>query len=193
MAKYKTIEKTKRAIKNAFYDLIEEKGDIRNISVKELVDRADISKSTFYTHYKDIRSVLLEFENEAIEETITQIRAYYKDTVHIPDQYVHSLFELFKKNESMYSKLFKSNADFQFLDRMFDHTYNELYKFFSATYTIKNTKRLKYELSFLTYGTISMLFNYFVGRLDFSLDEIEIKTIEMLKVTNSHLETVGSN
>jgi len=188
---YKNVIRTKASIKQAFYDLVEEKGDVKKISVKDLVEKAGISKSTFYTHYKDLNGVLVEFENEAITTTINQIREYFKDLNHSPDQYVHELFNLFKKNESLYKKLFKCNADFNFLDRMFDHTYNELYKYMSAKYTPESAIGLKYEISFITYGTISMLFNYFIGRLEFSLDEIEDKTVQLFIGVSKEVEMLS--
>ena len=45
-----------------------EKKDINKITVTELVQRADISKTTFYYHYKDIYAVAEEFEKELIDQ-----------------------------------------------------------------------------------------------------------------------------
>lgn len=46
------IRKTQKAIKDAFLELIEEK-DFEHISVKDITDRAMISRNTFYLHYTD--------------------------------------------------------------------------------------------------------------------------------------------
>ena len=54
MAVYRNSLKNKKAIQKAFADLLLEKNDINKITVKEIVERADISKSTFYAHYQDI-------------------------------------------------------------------------------------------------------------------------------------------
>ena len=47
------IEKTERAIKNAFIELRAKK-TLEKITVKELCAEACINKSTFYSHYEDI-------------------------------------------------------------------------------------------------------------------------------------------
>ena len=52
------IEKTERAIKQAFMELRAEK-PLEKIRVKELCDRACINKSTFYAHYQDIYALAL--------------------------------------------------------------------------------------------------------------------------------------
>ena len=47
------IEKTEKAIKNAFLELRAKK-PLEKITVKELCALACINKSTFYSHYEDI-------------------------------------------------------------------------------------------------------------------------------------------
>ena len=64
---YRNKIRTKKMIRKAFAELVAEKQDISKITVKELVERADISKSTFYGHYQDIYAVTEEFESEILE------------------------------------------------------------------------------------------------------------------------------
>ena len=40
---------------------------IKEITVKELVDKVDINRSTFYLHYSDIYQMLQKIEEEALE------------------------------------------------------------------------------------------------------------------------------
>ena len=47
------IEKTKTAIHNTFLELRSRK-PLEKITIKELCEKAQINKSTFYSHYKDI-------------------------------------------------------------------------------------------------------------------------------------------
>ena len=60
------IEKTERAIKQAFMELRAEK-PLEKIRVKELCDRACINKSTFYAHYQDIYALANAMEDEMVE------------------------------------------------------------------------------------------------------------------------------
>lgn len=46
------IRRTKKAIRSAFFELIKEKG-FEHISVKDITDKAMISRNTFYLHYAD--------------------------------------------------------------------------------------------------------------------------------------------
>ena len=59
------IEKTERAIKNAFLELRSRK-PLGKITVKELCSLAAINKSTFYSHYEDIYALSDKMESETI-------------------------------------------------------------------------------------------------------------------------------
>ena len=51
------VKKTKRQLRQALMHLMTEKPS-RSISVRELADRADINRGTFYIHYKDVGDLL---------------------------------------------------------------------------------------------------------------------------------------
>lgn len=57
--------KTKRAIRNAFLELLKEKS-INKISVVEISKLADLGRGTFYLHYKDVYELMEHLENELI-------------------------------------------------------------------------------------------------------------------------------
>ena len=59
------IKLTKKCIRDALVELLKEKS-IEHISVKELSERADINRSTFYTHYRDVYAVVEEMAEEVI-------------------------------------------------------------------------------------------------------------------------------
>ena len=57
LKKYRNYEKTETAIKDALVKLYNEKGSTKKITVKDLCEEANISKSTFYLHYVDIQNI----------------------------------------------------------------------------------------------------------------------------------------
>ncbi|MDE6233313.1 MAG: TetR/AcrR family transcriptional regulator [Lachnospiraceae bacterium] len=63
-------KKTLRSINNAFIELRSKK-PLCKISVKELCEKAMISKPTFYLHYKDIYDLSDIFEKEIINSIIS--------------------------------------------------------------------------------------------------------------------------
>ncbi|MBD5541773.1 MAG: TetR/AcrR family transcriptional regulator [Lachnospiraceae bacterium] len=69
------IRRTRAAIQSAFLKLIFEK-DINKITIKELCERADINKSTFYLHYQDIYDLEAQFKEELSEKVCHIILEY---------------------------------------------------------------------------------------------------------------------
>lgn len=66
------IQKTKSNIFNAYIELREKK-PIEKITVKELTDKAQISKQTFYLHYKDIYDLTDQIEQELIAHIMKDV------------------------------------------------------------------------------------------------------------------------
>lgn len=60
------IVKSKRSVKAAFLDLMEERG-LDGFTVNELCEHADINRGTFYNHYCDKEAVLDELKEEFFE------------------------------------------------------------------------------------------------------------------------------
>lgn len=74
MKEYRSAIRSRNMIKKAFIELLDEK-DVTEISVVDVVNRADISRNTFYAHYDDIYAVLEELENDFVEK----LRIYIGD------------------------------------------------------------------------------------------------------------------
>lgn len=58
--------KTQAAIQNSFWELLDEEG-FAKIKVKQILQRADINRSTFYTYYDDKYALLDTVEEELFE------------------------------------------------------------------------------------------------------------------------------
>lgn len=106
------ITKTRKAIYAAFLQLLNQK-DYESITVQEIIDLADVGRSTFYSHYESKELLLDElcrylfhhlFEREehlTIEEYLTHIFLHFKKN----QDHVTSL--LFSKNDYFLRQLQK--------------------------------------------------------------------------------------
>ena len=60
MGKLNSAEQTRQSILDAFCELVCEKENFGGIGVKEIIDRAGISRSTFYSHFNNINDLVEE-------------------------------------------------------------------------------------------------------------------------------------
>lgn len=51
------VRRTRMRLQQAMLELLKEK-DARSITVRELTQRADVNRGTFYAHYKDVFDLL---------------------------------------------------------------------------------------------------------------------------------------
>lgn len=70
------VRRTKKALKESLISLIQEK-EFREISVKDIVQLADLNRGTFYKHYQ-YKEDLLE---EVIDDVILDLIASYRDLI----------------------------------------------------------------------------------------------------------------
>lgn len=66
------VKKTKRAIRNAFAQLLQQK-PFEKITVREITQLAEINKTTFYAHYDGLYALIAELEQEAIDQILSQL------------------------------------------------------------------------------------------------------------------------
>lgn len=182
MKEYRNSRKTRQLIKETFALLLKEKNDISKITVKELVDRADISKSTFYCHYTDIYAVEVDFENEIINLLNGMLEDYNKNhTMNYPT-YVRQLIFHLKQNEEMYKKILASDLPVHFIDKLKMICTEAINKDMHITFLSKNPNVRIGEINFITNGTIHMFIDYFKGRIPQTLDEIGQSIIDSMQI-----------
>lgn len=104
--------RTKRDITAAFLELLNEK-PIRSITVKELAEKADITRATFYSHYSDVYELLDRTRAEAIEH----ITSLLDKTLPSGDisSFTLELFSYFDERRELFGLIMGENGDISFL------------------------------------------------------------------------------
>ncbi len=102
-------KKTKRSITNAFLELRSKKS-LERITVKELSELAEISKATFYLHYKDIYDLSEQLQNEVIENIFSSI-AHPEYCLTDNKAFTEELFYAFHSEQSLIETLFSGTQN----------------------------------------------------------------------------------
>lgn len=67
------VEYTERVLGEALTELVREK-PLRSVTVKEIVERADVNRSTFYVHFEGMEDLVRHVERSAAEAVIGYIK-----------------------------------------------------------------------------------------------------------------------
>jgi len=112
------IKKTRDLLKETLTGLMEEK-ELRNISVRELTDRANINRGTFYLHYQDIYEMIDQLEDEIIFNLLAIIE---KNSPISADYYILPILlqviEYLYKDMRFCKALLGKNGDSNFLAKL---------------------------------------------------------------------------
>lgn len=107
--------KTKKALRNAFAELILEK-NLSDITVTDIANRADVNRKTFYNYYGCVDDLIQEIENEFLrifEEDLENIDM--EEHFQNPSLLFHKLTTLIESDIQLYSALFKTDGARDFM------------------------------------------------------------------------------
>lgn len=107
--------RTKNALEGAFIDLIL-KNDVNKITIKDITDKADTNRSTFYTHYEDIYDLLSVIEDKLIDG-ISVFRSDNLLAVSAQERMTESLQYIWD-NRELFSAIATSSHGSEFLGKL---------------------------------------------------------------------------
>lgn len=119
------IVRTKRLIRDALTELMEEKG-FEGITVRDLTLKADINRGTFYLHYHDKFDLLEQSEAEILNEIekmtqkINPIDFMNFNSENEPFPFIINLFEFFQENSSFIKVILGPKGDASFQGKLRD-------------------------------------------------------------------------
>ena len=112
-AVYRSALRSKRLLREAFSELLQEK-DYGRITVTEIVERADLNRSTFYAHYTGIDDLMHELTDEITDGLMTVLQeAFSGDFLRRPEPALELLGNHLQQMKDLYRSLVRARqADF---------------------------------------------------------------------------------
>ncbi len=108
---------SKILFKNALMDLLNEKGTVNKVSVRELCEKAQLNRSTFYAHYNEPKDLLIELENEILDATQKHLKKIGEENDVGAHKYLLSFLEYIKENDKQFRTLLIDSPDTNFRNK----------------------------------------------------------------------------
>lgn len=163
--------KTKRAIRNAFAELLSER-DMNDITIKDIANRADINRKTFYNYYDGIYQVVAEIEDEivgAFEAALKDID--FKKCIQNPYIIFEKLTAIISNDMDFYGHLLRMNSNASLISKIALSLKAEFKKTFFSQIEMENN-RLDIMASFIIWGMISVYQSWFNSDRSQSIEEV---------------------
>jgi AcrR family transcriptional regulator len=147
---------SKMVIRQSLMEIMKEKS-ILGVTVKDICNLADISRSTFYDHYKDQYDLLKQIEDETLAYFENMLNSY-KDKQSKKDTYqmVEEMLTYIADNGNTIHVLLGEKGDIDFQKKLLYYfiMHNQITKYFSEK--LSEEARPYYSV-FLVHGAIGLI------------------------------------
>ena len=163
------VRKTRKALQDALAELMCEK-ELRQITVQELADRADVHRATFYTHYQDVYDLYQKMENRILmdaTELMIEVPSHNYDSVY------RAVIDYLLENRAIGQMIFGKHGSSSFrqqLAKAMEQRYLEIWTYESPETQI--TESIRYLTAYHVSGCISILERWVQSGYAESKDEI---------------------
>lgn len=151
------VRRTQNILKESLVQLMSEKA-FKDITIKDITERADLNRGTFYLHYSDTYDLLTAMENGVLEDFQEMITAYMPSRpgnglmpVLLP--IVHYIVE----NEQICKNLFENNVSNEFVTKFKELIRKNGGALIERLYPACQTADSEYFFEFITYGLIGII------------------------------------
>lgn len=165
------IAKTKKAIYRAFAQLLSEK-NINDITIKDIADRADINRKTFYNYYDGIYELTSEIENKIIDSFEKVIREHnVNELLHNPNKMFDELVKIINSDFDFYQHLISVESNSNLVSKLFISLKSRAKEVISE-YSVLDEATLDIVLDFVISGMFTVFQRWFNSSNEHSLDDM---------------------
>lgn len=179
--KDRRIRRTKKLLKDNLALLLMEK-DITDITVKEIVDQADINRGTFYLHYKDIYDMLNQIENDMISD-LEEIAGKFPEAVlkDNPKPYIEEMFRYIKENHEFCRMLLGPHGDMAFVEKLKKMMEEKCFRSIMEACPENELQNYEFFSPYTVSGCIGLLQNWMEHGMKIPPDELAQVTNDMIQ------------
>lgn len=151
------VRRTKTLLENALLTFLRDR-PLKDVTVKELCEAADVNRSTFYLHYKDVYDMMDQIEAELYDKFEALIAAYpphsLQENTHA---LVYDIFCFIDENAKLCAILFGENGDLSFLASL-KYSMRRLYLETVTNIThSEDIKSIDYSYSYIASGFVGLI------------------------------------
>jgi AcrR family transcriptional regulator len=176
---------TRAAIRDSLIELMKQR-PITDIAIKEICALADVSRPTFYAHYRDKYDLLQSIEDEtsAYFENIIFANGAKKLSKREIVLKFKEVFQYIDNNSNSVQVLLSENGDIGFQRKIF-RQFIARFQNIMTRYSEKklDEKKNEYYAVFIVHGIISMVHHWLKSGMDIPKDELPKMIVDLIVAT----------
>ena len=109
----RSVRNTKKRLYESLMKLVGKK-PLNQVTVKEITEDADVNRSTFYIHYQDVSSMVVEMEDKFLQDFSVALTALEQKS----HDFIAILVRCLENHRDLCKLLLGSNGDMAFVEKM---------------------------------------------------------------------------
>ncbi len=179
---------TGKRLQGGLVALLAEKA-LEEITVRELCQRAGVSRSTFYLRYDGVRDLLEELEGEVDREfTAALEEIHFTGEMGSFDAYYTALFEVFRRHAEACVMLLGEHGDKEFVEKLLRRGREKCVREWLELYPKTGRERAERCYGFISAGCVGVLGHWFKGGCRESAEELGREVMSLVTASLRALE-----
>ena len=155
------IRRTKKLLREGLAELMQEK-DFKDITVKDITERADLNRGTFYLHYCDTYDLLEKMENEIIQNFEDMLNNYSrKNDSTSAYLIVDQIFIYITENLEICKTLIQNKSGDAFIKKFISVLGKKGFSIIKGYNKNCTEDEFEYTFNYIAWGIIGVLRNWF--------------------------------
>lgn len=172
---------SKNIFKNTLMDLLKEKGSVNRVTVRELCERSELNRSTFYAHYGEPADLLREIENEILEATREHVEKIGESNNTDAHKFIESFLQFIKNNDKPFRTLLIDSIDPEFKTKFMAQSVVQFVNNLEITLP-KETEQ--FVFAYILNGSMGIIIQWI--RSDYAIDSSTVTDL-LFDINNSAL------
>lgn len=170
-SEHKNAARSRFLIKKAFAELLHEK-DIAKITVTDIVNRANISRGTFYAHYMDVYDLYAAIQTNIIESVSEEIdRIGIANIITDPTESIHKGMEYLATHKAYFKLYVTSSHSETLVNRVVNLVEERFAQEVGALFSEDDTKKGYLYLVYAAGAIKNFVLHWFNDQIDLSTEE----------------------
>lgn len=186
----RSARRSRRLIRQAFEQLLTER-EFSKITIIDIVERADLNRSTFYAHYPDIYGIVEEMQNEIMEKHLQIFsNIEYRNILKDPMPYLHCITNTMQESIALARTIGISGSFQQKSGRFQQMMEYDIMHNSDIPQEVRNSPLFAIRVHFFLGGIMNTYQRWAEGSLNCSLEQVTAQITQMIQQTASgFLET----
>lgn len=181
------VRRTRRMLKQGLAELMREK-DFKDITVKDITERMDLNRGTFYLHYTDTYDLLEKLENETLHDFQEMINLNCPEPGNTSlAPIIEPIVDYIVENADICKTLFENKASNDYVMKFHKLICDNGAKIVARQFPQASREMMDYFFSFITYGLIGLIKQWFDFGMRLHKHEIVVMADRIINAASQSL------